>query len=117
MACYMPAADRIQIPPRESFTSAPEFYSTLFHELVHSTGAASRLNRKGVTEPASFNSHSYSFEELIAECGAAFLCAQGGISAATLDNSAAYIASWSKKLRSEPKWIVNASGQAANAPH
>jgi antirestriction protein ArdC len=114
-ACYVPSQDRIQIPPRESFTSAPEFYSTLFHELVHSTGAATRLDRKGVTEPASFNSHSYSFEELIAECGAAFLCAQGGVSAATLDNSAAYIASWAKALRNDPKMIVNASGQAAKA--
>jgi antirestriction protein ArdC len=115
MACYVPALDRIQIPAREAFSSAPEYYSTLFHELTHSTGAASRLNRKTVTDPSSFASHAYSFEELIAECGAAFLCANGGISSATLDNSAAYIASWAKKLRSEPKWIVNASAQAAKA--
>ena len=54
-ACYIPSLDRIQIPARESFTSAPEYYSTLFHELVHSTGAASRLGRKGVMDPSSFS--------------------------------------------------------------
>jgi antirestriction protein ArdC len=114
-AFYAPSLDRIQVPARETFSSAPEYYSTLFHELTHSTGSANRLARKAVMDPNSFASHEYSFEELIAECGAAFLCAHGGISTATLDNSAAYIASWAKKLRSEPKWIVNASAQAAKA--
>jgi antirestriction protein ArdC len=115
LAFYAPSSDRIQIPARETFSSAPEYYSTLFHELVHSTGAASRLDRKAVADPNSFASHEYSFEELVAECGSAFLCAEAGISASTLENSAAYIASWAKKLRSEPKWIVNASAQAAKA--
>jgi antirestriction protein ArdC len=114
-AFYSPVEDRIQIPAREAFTSAPEFYSTLFHELVHSTGSHDRLARKGVTDPISFASHNYSFEELVAECGSAFLCSEGGIAANTIENSAAYIASWSKKLRSEPRWIVQASAQAAKA--
>ena len=73
------------------------------------------MARKGVADGSSFASHAYSFEELVAECGAAFLCSEGGIAASTIDNSAAYIASWAKKLRSEPRWIVNASAQAAKA--
>ena len=98
---YSPVEDLIQIPACETFHSAPEYYSTLFHELGHSTGAHDRLARKTVTDPISYASHSYSFEELIAECTAAFLCSQGGIAASTLDNSAAYIASWSKVLRAD----------------
>lgn len=114
-AFYSPAQDRIQIPGRKIFTSLPEYYSTLFHELVHSTGTAHRLARKGVADPNRFASHEYSFEELIAECGAAFLCAEGGISPSTIDNSAAYLGSWSKKLKSEPRWIIEAAGHASKA--
>jgi antirestriction protein ArdC len=114
-ACYVPSRDLIFMPPKPAFTSSEEYYSTLFHELVHSTGAASRLARKGVTDPTSFASHDYSYEELIAECGAAFLCAHAGIAPATLNNSAAYIGSWIKLLRREPKWILNAASQAAKA--
>jgi antirestriction protein ArdC len=114
-ACYSPALDRVQMPGRESFGAPAEYYSTLFHELTHSTGAASRLERKGVTDPIRFASHDYAFEELVAECGSAFLAAQAGISVATLDNSAAYVASWAKKVKSEPRWIVEAAAQAAKA--
>ncbi len=114
-AYYLPSQDRVQLPPREAFSSSAEYYSTLFHELTHATGAVHRLARKSVVDPISFASHSYSFEELIAECGAAFLCTQAGIASATIDNSAAYIAHWSKLLRSEPRWLVNAASQAAKA--
>lgn len=114
-AFYMPSQDRIQIPGRKIFSSTPEYYSTLFHELIHSTGAAHRLARKGVVDGARFASHEYSFEELIAECGAAFLCAEGGISPSTIENSAAYLGSWIKKLRSEPRWIVEAASHASKA--
>jgi antirestriction protein ArdC len=114
-AFYSPVEDLIQIPARETFHSAPEYYSTLFHELGHSTGAHDRLARKTVTDPISYASHSYSFEELIAECTAAFLCSQGGIAASTIDNSAAYIASWSKVLRADPRMVIQASAQAAKA--
>lgn len=103
------------MPPKPAFSSSAEYYSTLFHELVHSTGAAHRLSRKGVTDPTFFASHDYSQEELVAECGAAFLCAEAGISPATINNSAAYIASWIKQLRHEPRWIVNAASQAGKA--
>jgi len=114
-ACYFPALDEIRMPPREQFTSSEEYYSTLFHELAHSTGAVHRLARKGVINQGSFAAHGYAFEELVAECTSAFLAAHAGISLATLDNSAAYIASWAKKLRSEPRWIVDAASQAAKA--
>lgn len=114
-AFYMPSQDRIQIPGRKTFSSAPEYYSTIFHEIIHSTGHASRLARKGVVDPSRFASHDYSFEELIAECGAAFLCAEGGISPTTIENSAAYLGSWMKKLRDEPRWIVEAAGHASRA--
>ncbi len=114
-ACYMPSVDRIWMPAREAFTKPAEYYSTLFHELAHSTGAANRLARKGVTDRNAFASHTYSFEELVAECASAFLAAQAGISSEVIDNSAAYIKSWARKLRSEPKWMVNAASQAAKA--
>lgn len=114
-AAYLPALDRIWIPKPEHFVSPAEYYSTLFHELVHSTGAEHRLARKGVVDPSSFASHTYSFEELVAECGAAFLCAHAGISSQVIDNSAAYIQSWASKLRSEPRWIVDAASKAAKA--
>ena len=114
-AFYAPTLDLVQMPARETFTSAPEYYSTLFHELAHSTGAAHRLARKGVTDPIRYADHGYAFEELIAECGSAFLAADAGISTATIGNASAYIASWARKLRSEPRWIVEAAGQASKA--
>lgn len=115
VACYVPSLDQIHLPSRESFASSAEYYSTLFHELTHATGAAHRLARKGVVDPSFFASHSYSQEELVAECGAAFLCGQAGIVNSTIDNSAAYIASWANKLKADPKLIVNAAAQAAKA--
>lgn len=114
-ACYSPSRDEVRMPAREAFGSDEEYYSTLFHELTHSTGHTSRLARKGVTDPTRFGSHDYSFEELVAECGAAFLAARAGIAPKTIDNSAAYIASWTKRLTSEPRWIVDAAAQAAKA--
>ena len=115
LACYSPVADTIRVPPIESFDAREEYYSTLFHEMVHSTGAKGRLERDGIVGGTTFGDHRYSFEELVAECGAAFLCGETGIDAATLENSAAYLAHWASKLKSEPKWIVQAASQAAKA--
>jgi len=114
-ACYSPSFDRISMPNKEKFEGEEEYYSTLFHELVHSTGHESRLSRDGIMNPIRFASHDYSFEELVAECGAAFLCGHAGIIDHTIDNSAAYIANWASKLRSEPKWIVEAASKASKA--
>lgn len=114
-ACYVPSLDQIHLPSRTAFSSAEEYYSTLFHEFVHATGASKRLGRKGVVDVKSFSSHEYSYEELIAECGSAFLCAHAGIAPKTLDNSASYIAHWASALKNDPKWIVQAASAAAKA--
>jgi antirestriction protein ArdC len=114
-ACYIPIEDTIEMPLPEAFTSADEYYSCLFHEFAHSTGAHSRLNRRGVTDPVSFGSHAYSFEELVAEIGSSFLCAESGILTRTIDNSASYISHWARRLRQDPTWIVRASSEAATA--
>lgn len=114
-ACYSPTFDRVSMPHKEAFDTREAYYATLFHELVHSTGHEMRLKRDGIMNPIRFGSHDYSFEELVAECGSAFLCSHAGIIDHTLDNSAAYIASWIKKLQSEPKWVVEASGKATKA--
>jgi antirestriction protein ArdC len=114
-AFYAPFDDAIAIPRPADFDSMEEYYATLFHELIHSTGHAKRLGRKGVAEMTGFGSHRYSFEELIAEMGAAFLCAEAGIDNVTIDNSAAYIDSWRRKLSENTKWIVQAAGQAQKA--
>lgn len=114
-AFYSPAEDRVVVPCREQFSTVEEFYSTIFHELAHSSGAEHRLARKGVMDHSGFASHAYSQEELVAEITSAFLAAEAGISASVIENSASYIAHWIKVLRSEPRWIVNASAQAAKA--
>ena len=114
-AFYSPADDRVVVPCREQFSTVEEFYSTIFHELAHSSGAEHRLARKGVMDHSGFASHAYSFEELVAECASAFLAAEAGISASVIENSASYIAHWSKVLRAEPRWMVQASAQAAKA--
>jgi antirestriction protein ArdC len=114
-AFYSPAEDFVGMPNRERFTSEDEFYSVIYHELTHSTGAAHRLNRPTVTESNSFGSVEYSKEELIAEMGSAFLCGQAGIGERTLNNSAAYLQNWLEALRNDRKLIVQAAAQAQKA--
>jgi antirestriction protein ArdC len=113
-AFYRPATDAVAMPKREAFEGPGEYYSTLFHELGHSTGAASRLNRKGITDFDSFGSHQYSQEELVAEFTACFLCSDAGIED-TRPNSAAYIAGWASKLKGDKKLVVMAAAQAVKA--
>lgn len=114
-ACYIPREDKINMPSRKSFISDEELYSTLFHELCHSTGHISRLDRKGVTGAAAFGSKVYSQEELIAEMGAAFLCGEAGIENRTIDNSTAYIRGWLSKLKDDKRLLVFAAGAAQTA--
>lgn len=113
-ACYYPTHDKVNVPAIEQYNNPQEYYSTLFHELAHSTGHASRLNRKEVTNPNTFGSHDYSVEELVAELTAAFLCAEAGLDN-TLENSAAYIASWHKALSNDTKMFWTAAGRAQKA--
>jgi antirestriction protein ArdC len=115
-AYYQPRTDSIHMPQRETFDTESHFYATLFHEMTHSTGHESRLARPGVTSPTRYGSHAYSQEELVAEMGAAFLLAEAGIDSDTLtDNSAAYVASWLKALKNDPKLVVLAGAQAQKA--
>jgi len=114
-AFYSPAGDFVGMPDPARFSSEAEFYSVLFHELTHSTGHESRLNRPTITEAAGFGSEAYSKEELIAEMGAAFLCGQAGIAERTLTNSAAYLQNWLTALQNDHKLIVQAAAQAQKA--
>jgi antirestriction protein ArdC len=116
-AYYSPALDYVNMPKSELFHSDEEYYSTLFHELSHSTGHSSRLNRSTVTKSAHFGSGEYSKEELIAEMGASFLNAEAGIVSATLDNSAAYIQGWISVLKSKDSrgLVIQAAAAAQKA--
>lgn len=114
-AYYHPLSDYIKIPVKENFHSIPEYYSTLFHELTHSTGHPKRLNRKGIADPTYFGSYEYSKEELIAEMGTSFLCTLPGIDNDTLENSTAYIQGWLSKLKNDKTLLVSAAAQAEKA--
>jgi antirestriction protein ArdC len=114
-AMYCPAKDTVTMPNTASFDSPEFYYSTLFHELTHSTGHTSRLGRPGITEPIRFGSDPYSREELVAEMGAAFLCGHCGIENRTIQESAAYIQGWFDCLRNDRKLMVHAAAQAQKA--
>ncbi len=109
-AFYRPSEDTIGMPSRADHRSAAEYWSTLFHEITHSTGAKTRLNRvegmKGL-----FGNHDYSKEELVAEMGACFLLADLGVEK-HISNSAAYIQGWLEKLKGERKFLMQAAQQA-----
>ena len=115
MPYYSPSRDMVVCPPLGLFESAEEYYSTLFHELGHSTGHESRLNRQGVTGHSKFGDKEYSKEELVAEMTSAFLCAHCGIDGATLKNSAAYLQGWLRALRADKKMLISAAAQAQKA--
>lgn len=115
-AFYSPAGDFIQVPERGQYRDANEFYSTLYHEMVHSTGHKSRLNR--LERDAHFGNEIYSKEELVAELGAAFLMNLLGIETKkTFRNSTAYIQNWIQVLKNDPRFVVSAAGKAEKAVH
>lgn len=114
-ACYRPLTDVIHMPHPAWFDAPEAYYSTLFHELVHSTGHASRLNRATLTDLCPFGSTNYSKEELVAEMGAAFLCSICGIENRTVDRSAAYLASWMRVLNHDRQMVIVAAAQAQRA--
>lgn len=116
-AFYRPSTDEVVLPLRSQFVSTADFYGTLFHELTHSTGHESRLNRFGKDgSVAAFGSEEYSKEELVAEIGSAALLNRLGIeSDASFRNSAAYIQSWLKALKDDKRMIVSAAGRADKA--
>lgn len=112
-ACYNPATDIIQMPIPEFFHSVEAYYSTLFHEIVHSTGHETRLNRELKN---NYDIEKYSKEELIAEIGSAFMRAEAHIDSPSVDeNTVAYIQSWIRALQNDPNMVIRAAGKAQKA--
>jgi antirestriction protein ArdC len=109
-AAYSKQRDRILMPPFRAFQSAAVYYATLFHEVTHWTAAPSRLNRD---LPPKHDKRGRAAEELIAELGAAFLCAEFGIDGAV--PHATYIESWIQLLEDDPKAIFTAASKATKA--
>ena len=115
-ACYSPLLDKIQMPKKELFfdngqSATENYYAVLLHELTHWTGSEDRLNRaKHVS-----SKENYAFEELIAELGSAFLCAQFGIKQHGRNDHALYLKSWLQALKNDKKYIFKASSQAQKA--
>jgi antirestriction protein ArdC len=113
LACYSTLSDTVTMPAREAFTKSDEYYSVFFHELTHSTRHTSRLNR-GEGKPNKFGGEEYSKEELVAEMGAAMLCAVAGIDS-QIRRNAGYIQNWIQVLKNDSKMVVLAAAQAQKA--
>ena len=120
--CYRPKTDSVHMPERGYFESEESYYSTLFHELAHSTGHASRLARASLLENKGIEAEgtarkTYAEEELVAEMGASFLNAHAGIMEDEISNSAAYLQSWIDALKGKDAkgWIIRAASQAQKA--
>lgn len=111
-ACYVPSLDEIRMPPMAAFHSTTGYMSTLAHELVHWTGAKSRLDRDLT---GRFKTASYAAEELVAELGAAFTLATLGLPSEPHSQHASYIASWLTLLRSDSRAIFTAAAKASQA--
>jgi len=112
-AYYSPAQDFVHMTERSACVSDTAFYDTFFHELTHSTGHATRLDRMEHDSAwCKFGSKPYANEELVAEMGAAMLCAESEIFQETEENSAAYIQNWLTKLENDCKLVVHAATKA-----
>ncbi len=115
-AYYRTDLDQITLPERTLFPSSEDYYGVLYHELVHSTGHNSRLDRVGVSDPQEFASEEYSKEELIAEMGAGYLNNYTGIlDKNLLENSVAYIQNWLSELRNDKHLLIEAASKAQKA--
>jgi antirestriction protein ArdC len=118
MACYLPEPDYIEMPDRKCFTgtatssSTEAYYATQLHELTHWTGHGSRLDRE---LSGRFGENAYAMEELIAELGAAFLCADLGVTNSPRPDHAAYVGNWVRVLGSDPRAIFLAAARAGAA--
>lgn len=111
MAYYMPQLDTVVMPPFGLFHTETAYYATLFHELAHSTGHVSRLNRPELMSGSTFGKEDYSKEELVAEFTASFVCGSCGITQ-ELENSAAYLKGWLSRLRDDKTLLFRAASQA-----
>ena len=112
-AYYAPGPDLVQLPPFERFRDAESFYATVNHELTHWTSAKSRLDRS--FNAKRFGDHGYAREELVAELGAAFLCADLGITPEIREDHAAYLGHWLDVLREDKRAIFGAAAHAQRA--
>lgn len=112
-AFYAPGRDLVQMPPFEAFRDKESYYATALHELTHATSHKSRLDRS--FNAKRFGDDGYAREELVAELGAAFLCADLGITPEIRDDHAAYLASWLKVLREDKRAIFSAAAHAQRA--
>ena len=121
-AFYSPATDSITLPMKrqfnlggtdeEIFLAGQEFYSTMLHEMAHSTGSKNRLNRLG---GSAFGSEDYAKEELVAELTAALIGHSLGFNTRVRENNAAYLSSWLKSLKEEPKFLVSVLSDVSKA--
>lgn len=111
--------DKVKVLHRENFILSDEYYATLFHELAHSTGHETRLNRENCMKTSVYGSRDYCKEELVAEIATCFLCGEAGIANTVIDNSSAYIRFWIERmthlLREDNKAFVRASALAQKA--
>jgi antirestriction protein ArdC len=127
-AFYRRSDDRVQLPKPEAFSSPESYYSTQLHELAHSTGHPSRLNRFAEEDnPGDFGSPAYAREELVAEMTAAMVCGALGIAPVKveaisfsgreelLESSAAYIQHWTDVLKADNRAVVIAAARAQKA--
>ncbi len=109
--CYSPVMDEIRLPHQAQFVNDEAYYATALHELTHWTGAEKRLNRQFGKR---FGDEAYAFEELVAELGSAFLCAEIG-NQGTLDRHASYIDNWINVLKRDKAAIFTAASKASDA--
>lgn len=115
-AYYSPSADEVVVPNIRQFSIVEEYYSTVFHELTHSTMHEKRCDRRSENRLAAFGNEDYSREELVAEIGSAMLCNRAGLdSEKAFRNSVAYLQSWLKALKNDNRMMVWAAGKAEKA--
>jgi len=115
-AYYRPSSDSIHLPKRNNFKDAESYYSVKIHEIAHSTGHKSRLNRETLVNNDGFGKEIYSREELVAELTASYVMGVTGFETEkTFDNSVAYLQSWIKALKNDSKMIFWASKEAEKA--
>jgi len=112
-AYYSISSDHVQMPPFEIFRDAESYYATLAHDSTHWTRHEKRLNREFGRK--RFGDEGYAMEELVAELGSAFLCADLELTPEVRDDHASCLASWLKVLKSDPRAIFTAASHAQRA--
>ena len=112
---YTPRTDSIVTPPMASFETPAAYFGTLFHEMAHSTGHASRLARPGIVNAGTGGRKAYAAEEMVAELAAALVCAHAGIAPQTEEMSAAYIGGWLDAVQEDKGFFLKAAGAAQKA--